>query len=251
MNGLATVGAAANIGCRDIAGDIFEEIDSAAQKMGDDLGGMLGFCFFFRVGTGHQIGRDHEAQGFRANTGPVGNEEVAQTEQSLIFLPHRNIEESVRADNEDDPVAVTMISVAEIAHGINGIVKLCTAEVFAGFGQRRYEMRVFGAGERNHGEAVRERSKVLLEFMRRTAGGDEMDFVEIETAIGGAGHGEMAAVNRVERAAKKCNAARMKFCGGAVRLRCGQCASRGAAVHPERFGVAKDWNNSLTNLFRR
>ena len=61
-------------------------------------------------------------------------------------------------------------------------------------------MRVLGAGERNHGEAVRERSKVLLEFVRRTAGGNEMDFVEIKTAIGGAGDGEMTVVNRVEAA---------------------------------------------------
>jgi hypothetical protein len=42
-------------------------------------------------------------------------------------------------------------------------------------------------------------------------------------------------VNRVERAAKKRNAARMMFCGGAVRLRCGQCASQRAAVRPERI----------------
>jgi len=251
MNGLATVGAAANIGCRDITRDVFEEIDSAAQKIGDDLGGILGVCFFFRVRADHQAGRNDEAQGFRANTRPIGDQEVAETEQCFIFLPHGNIEESVRADNEDNPVALTMIGVAEIAHRINGIMKLCTAEVFAGLGERGDKVRVLAAGERNHGEAVRERSKVLLEFVRRTAGGNEMDFVEIKTAIGGAGHGEMAVVNRVERAAKECNAARMMFCGGAVRLRCGQCASRGAAVHPEWFGVVKDWTNSLTNLFRR
>jgi hypothetical protein len=59
-------------------------------------------------------------------------------------------------------------------------------------------MGVFGAGQRNHGEAMRERSKVLLEFVRRTAGGNEMDFIEIKAAISGAGDGKMAVVNRVE-----------------------------------------------------
>ena len=98
-------------------------------------------------------------------------------------------------------------------------------------------MRVFGAGERNHPEAVRERSEVLLELVRRTAGGNEMNFVEIKTAVGGAGDGEMAVVNRVERAAKKRNAAGMMFYGGAVRLRCRQCASRRVAVDPEPVGA--------------
>jgi hypothetical protein len=35
---------------------------------------------------------------------------------------------------------------------------------------------------------VRKWRKVLLEFVRWTTGGDEVDFVEIEAAIGGAGN---------------------------------------------------------------
>jgi hypothetical protein len=53
-----------------------------------------------------------------------------------------------------------------------------------------------------------------------------MDLVKIEAAVGGAGHGEMAVMNRIEGAAEERNAARVKFGGGAMRLRCGQCASR-------------------------
>ena len=198
MNGLAAAGAAANISSRDIAGNVFEEIDGAAQEMGDNLGGMPGFCFFIRAGAGNQIGRNDEAQGFRANTRPIGNEEVAETEQSLIFLPHGNIEESISPHDEEDTVAVTVTGVAKIAHGIDGIMKLCAAEVFPRLGKRGDKVRVLAAGKRNHGEAMREGSKVLLEFVRRTASGNEMDFVEIKTAVSSAGDGEMAVVNRVE-----------------------------------------------------
>ena len=43
---------------------------------------------------------------------------------------------------------------------------------------------------------------MLLELMRRAAGGDEMDFIEIEPAISGARNAKVAAMNRVERTAK-------------------------------------------------
>jgi hypothetical protein len=52
-----------------------------------------------------------------------------------------------------------------------------------------------------------------------------MDFVEIEAAVGGAGHGEMAVMDRVEGAAEQCDTTWVVLCGGAVRLRCGQRAS--------------------------
>ncbi len=72
---------------------------------------------------------------------------------------------------------------------------------------------------------MREGREVLLQLVRRPAGGYEMHFVEIETAIGGARDGKMAVMNGVERTAKERDAARMMFGGGAVRLRCGQCVS--------------------------
>jgi hypothetical protein len=52
-----------------------------------------------------------------------------------------------------------------------------------------------------------------------------MNFVEIETTIGGAGDREMAVVDGVERATKKRDTARMMLGGGAVRLSDGQCDS--------------------------
>ena len=63
---------------------------------------------------------------------------------------------------------------------------------------------------------------MLLEFVRWAAGRNEMNFVEIEAAIGSARDGEMSVVDGVERAAKKRDAARMMFCGRAVGLRGGQ-----------------------------
>lgn len=88
-------------------------------------------------------------------------------------------------------------------------------------------MRMLGTRERGHREAVRKGSEVLFELVRRAARGDEMNFVEIEASVGGAGHGEVAVVNWVEGTAEQRDTTRVMFCGGAMRLRCGQCASEG------------------------
>jgi hypothetical protein len=45
---------------------------------------------------------------------------------------------------------------------------------------------------------MREWGQVLFEFVGRAACGNEMDFVEIEAAVGGASDGEVAIVNRIE-----------------------------------------------------
>src|ERR1700676_2261086 len=77
---------------------------------------------------------------------------------------------------------------------------------------------------------------MLLQLVRRSAGGHKMNFVEIEPAIGGARDRKMAVVNGIERSAKKRNAAWMMFCGGALRVRCGQYASpRTLTVFSHKF----------------
>jgi len=101
-------------------------------------------------------------------------------------------------------------------------VKLIAGEIVTGFGERWHKMRMIGTGERDHGEAVRKWREVLLQFVRRAARGDKVNFVEIEAAIRGASHGKMAIVDWIERAAKKCDTARMMSSGSAVRLSCGQ-----------------------------
>ena len=87
-------------------------------------------------------------------------------------------------------------------------------------------MRMFGASERKHGEAVGERSEVLFQLVRRPARRNEMDFVKIKAAVGGASRGEMTIMNRIEGAAEERDAARVVLSGGAMRLRGGQYASQ-------------------------
>src|SRR5216684_4308211 len=115
-----------------------------------------------------------------------------------------------------------MVDVTEVAHGVHGIVELRATEILAGFGKRGNKVRMLGASKRDHGKPVRERREVLLQIVRRTARRDEVNLVKIEAPVGGARGGKMAVVDGVERTAENRNAARMMFCGGAVRLRGGQ-----------------------------
>ena len=108
-------------------------------------------------------------------------------------------------------------------------------------------MRMLGTGQRDHGKTMRKRSEVLLEFVRRPAGGNEMDFVEIETAVGGSRNRKMAVVYGIERAAKERDTARMMFSGGAVRLRGGQCVSQKDITSPDKTGDVDSKNNFLMN----
>ena len=65
---------------------------------------------------------------------------------------------------------------------------------------------------------VRKWREMLLQLVRRTAGGDEMDLIEIEAAVRGARDGKMAVMNGIERAAENGDAPGMLFGGGAVGL---------------------------------
>ena len=116
-----------------------------------------------------------------------------------------------------------VIGVTEIADRVHGIVELIAREIISRFGERGDEMRMLGAGQRNHGVTVRKRREMLLQFVRRAAGRNEMDFVEIEAAVGGARDSEMSVVDGVERAAKNGDTAGLvPCCGAALRLRGGQ-----------------------------
>ena len=184
-----------------------------------------GFPFsdsFLASGRAIRSGRNDQAQGFGADPRAVGNDEIAETEERFVLLPHRNVQKRVGANHKKNAVAVAMIDVTKITHGVHGIVQLGAAEIFAGFGEGRNEMRMLGASERDHRKPVRERRKVLLQLVRWPARGDEMEFVEIEAPVGGASNGKVAVVDGIEGAAENRNTARMVFCSGAVRLRCGQ-----------------------------
>src|SRR5215472_14311806 len=98
-------------------------------------------------------------------------------------------------------------------------MKLRSAEILACFRKRRHKMRMLGASQGHHREAMRKRCKVLFEFVGRTARRNEVHFVKIKPPVGGARHAEMSAVDGVEGAAEQRDAAKMMFRGGAVRLR--------------------------------
>ncbi len=109
-------------------------------------------------------------------------------------------------------------------------------------------MGMLSASERDHRKPVWEGREVLLQFVRGPARRDEVEFVEIEAPVGGAGDGKMAVVDGIERAAENRNTARMMFCGGAVRLRGGQRGSQVSAAGPDWIKAAHSIDNSLTNL---
>ena len=67
-----------------------------------------------------------------------------------------------------------------------------------------------------------------FQLVWRAAGRNEMNLIEIKTSVCGASDRQVAVMNWVERSAKQRDAARMMFCGGALRLRCGQYASQGS-----------------------
>ena len=218
MDGLATVRLSPNVSGGNIAGDVFEQINRGLVKVGDNLRRRFGF--FLSVRASNQVRRDNQAQRFRSNSRAIGYDEIAKREQRFILLPHWDVQEGVGANDERKPVAV--VNVAEIAHGVHGIVKLCAAEILAGFGEGGNEVRMLGASERDHRKAVRKRSEVLLKLVRRPARGNEVELVKIEAPVGGAGDGKMTIVDGIEGASKNRNTARMMPCGGAVRLRYGQ-----------------------------
>src|SRR5690242_5619960 len=225
MNGLSAVRAPADVGRGDLAGNGIQQVDCGRIQMRHNLRRRR-FRILLEIAARDQIRRNHKAKSLRADSRTVGDDEIAETQKRFVFFPDGNVQESVGADEEIDAVALLVVSVAEVAHGVHGVVELRAAEIFSGLRERRNKMRVLRAGQRSHGEAVRKGRQVLFELVRRAAGRNEMNLVKIEATVGGAGYGEMAVMNRIEGAAEERNAARMMFSGGAMRLRCGQCASR-------------------------
>ena len=230
MDGLAALRVAPNVGGGDIAGNVFEQINSGFVKVRNDLGGMLGF--FSCIRPSHQVRRNDQAQSFRADARTIGDDEIAKAEQRFVFFPHGDVQERIGADDEKEAISVAVVDVTEVAHGVHGIVELRAAEILAGFGQRRNEVRMLGTSERDHGKPVRKRSEVLLQLVRGTTRGDEVDFVEVKAAVGGTGSGKMAVVDGIKGTAENRDTPRMMFCGGAMPLRYGQCASRENAAGP-------------------
>src|SRR5262249_33623459 len=186
MYGLAAMGAFSGFRGGDVARNSLEEINRSLTEMCYELGGRHGFAFALGVSRGHEVGRNNQAERSRVNAGTIGDDEIAKAKEGFVFLPHGNVEEGVCADHEED--AVAGVGVAKVANGVHGIVELIAGEIVAGFGEGWNKVGMVGTGERDHRKTVRKRSEVLLQFVRRADRGDEMNFVEIEAAVGGAGY---------------------------------------------------------------
>src|SRR5215475_14698430 len=129
MNCVPLVSAAADIGGGNITGNVFQKIDGGAAQLGDELRGRVAFPLV--VGTGQQIGWNYQSESVGANAGAVGDDEIAEAEERFVFLPHGNVEKSVGADDEINSITVTVVVVAEVAHGIHGVVQLVAGEIVA------------------------------------------------------------------------------------------------------------------------
>src|SRR5438552_7984329 len=80
----------------------------------------------------------------------------------------------------------------ELLAGIRRFQQRRNKALIAGFGQR----------QRHHGVAMNERRERAAALVRRRVGGHEKDAIEPAGISGGAGHGEMAGVGRIEAAAE-------------------------------------------------
>jgi len=133
MNGLAAVAAPANVSGRHLVRDVFEKVHGGSVQVRDDWRRMSVFRFFLGIWPRHQVRWNDEAQRFGPDAGAIGDDEIAKSEQRFVFFPHGDVQKRVRANHEINTVAVAVVDVAEIAHGIHGIVQLRAAEVFTGF----------------------------------------------------------------------------------------------------------------------
>ena len=95
------------------------------------------------------------------------------------------------------------MSLLVVPHGIDGIKNLAPGLARAGFRERWDESRMIGAGDRGHRVPVGVGSHSGAMLVRRAPRGNEMNFVQMKTALGGARHGEVADMNGIECAAKK------------------------------------------------
>src|SRR5258708_3204435 len=117
VNRLTLVGAAANVGGGNVAGNIFEEVNAGAAKLRNQLR-RRGIGIALAICSGHEVGRNYKFQRFGTNAGPVGDDEITEAEQRFVFLPHGNIEEGVCADDEENAVAGSVVGLPKIANRI-------------------------------------------------------------------------------------------------------------------------------------
>ncbi len=136
------------------------------------------------------------------------------------------MQKRIRAQQKIKMHARAVEFLLEVPHGIHRIKYLAPGMARAGFRKRWDEARMIGAGDRHHRVAVRVGGHAAAMLVRRMPGGNEMNFVEMKAALGGARHGEMADVNGIEGAAEKRDAALARLLpGNAVCLPAARCST--------------------------
>ncbi len=100
---------------------------------------------------------------------------------------------------------------------------------------------------------MREGEQFAGRFVRRVRGRDEVDFVEVEAALSGAGHGQMALVNGVKGAAEKRDLARARaraalLVGSGDAQRSSACDAAPVSAGERRFVQSRRRRNRLGRL---
>src|SRR5580704_3999025 len=102
------------------------------------------------------------------------------------------MQERIRAQQEIKMHSGAVVSLLVVPHRIDRIKNLTPGLARAGFRERWDEFRMIGAGDGRHRVPVGVGSHSGAMLMRRTARRDEMNFVQMKSALGGARHGEVS-----------------------------------------------------------
>src|ERR1700723_2810402 len=231
--GLAAAQAHANFGGGDMAGHCRQQMNGGFAQ--DDFVGIVGSraAQFFR--------RDYQAQSFEPKAGAAGDDEIASVEQAFVVLPGRNFQKLVSADDEVKLIVGMFTAIAP--DGIKGVENVRCSAVRRRFSERRMEIRLIRAGQRDHGVAMQERSERRLRFVWRARGRHKINRVQVKALLCCLRHGDMAGVDRIKRAAKKRDRTAMRRAVRFMRGLRAQLSSRGGAAWASSDSASVSWSD--------
>jgi len=133
--------------------------------------------------------------------GPRGDNEIGQKGQFSGAMPLVERAEGVGAEEQEERGFLRQ-GIAEAGQSIDGKV-WGGAGWLGSVGQGDLKTGVAGDGQASHGHTVLEAGGGSSGFQRLQADGREEHPIEMESSLGGAGHGHMADMRRVETASEK------------------------------------------------
>src|SRR5437879_6601696 len=113
------------------------------------------------------------------------------------------MQKRIGAHDEVNAVAGPVEFLPKAPHGINGVKNAPARAIHARFRQRRHKTRMRRARQGYHGEAMLVGAKLRGRLVRRPAGGNKENAIEVKAPLGRTRYGHVAGVDRVEGAAKK------------------------------------------------